>query len=418
MRLFPMKIAPFKLLKETFTNFMEDKALRLSAAIAYYSIFSLAPLLIIAISVAGIFLGPEAVSGHLSKELSSYVGPKAAEAVQSMVKSASKPGSGVIGSIIGGITLLVGATGIFGQLKDALNTIWEVKPKEGGNAIKSFIMERVLSFGMILIIGFLLLTSLLLTAALAGMSGYLENVIKMPAFVWGIAAFVISFSVVTLLFAFIFKFLPDARIKWAHVWIGAALTALMFEVGKFGLSFYLGQESTASAYGAAGSVVLLLLWIYYASSILLFGAEFTQVYAKAKGGAIEPKPNAELVNKEDRAQQGMEPETAKANPATDEAKTGPKENSSDGKEAKGGFSQPEVVHVPAAEVKHIPSLEEHPPRALRGVPAFLAGLLGQQGKDPEKQIAHLQKKIERLRKNVTKSGKKATDKADQWLNKE
>ncbi len=312
-----MNFALLQMLKETFHDFMEDKAMRLSAAISYYSVFSLAPLLVIAISVAGLVLGDEAVTGQLGKQMSVYVGPKVAEALQSLVQSASKPGSGVMGTVVGGMTLLIGATGIFSQLRDALNTIWGVKPREGGSAIKSFIMERILSFGLILVIGFLLLTSLLLTTALTAMSDYLEQIIPMPAFVWGMAAFCISFSVVSLLFACIFKFLPDVKMKWSHVWIGAIITALLFELGKFGLGYYLGNESTSSAYGAAGSIVLLLLWVYYATSILLFGAEFTQVYARSQGDVIRPKTNAEAVTKEGRAQQGMTTVTVKANEETD-----------------------------------------------------------------------------------------------------
>jgi len=296
----------FKLLKATAADWMEDNALRLSAALAYYSIFSIAPLLIIAISVAGLVLGEEAVRGQLGVQLTSYVGAQAAEGVQSMVQSASKKSEGWMGAVIGFSTLMLGASGVFGQLKDALNTIWEVKAK-GGGGVWGFLRERLLNFGMVLVIGFLLLTSLLLTAGLAALNGYLESVLGISEFVGAILAFIVSFGVVTLLFAFIFKVLPDAEIEWRNVWIGAAVTALLFEVGKFGLGYYLGRESTASSFGAAGAIVLLLLWVYYASCILLFGAEFTQVYAKETGHAIRPSPGAEAVTKEARAQQGLAP---------------------------------------------------------------------------------------------------------------
>lgn len=299
----------FKLLKATATDWIEDNALRLSAALAYYSIFSIAPLLVIAISVAGLVLGEEAVRGQLDEQLNSYVGAQAAEGIQSMVQGASKKSDGLIGAVIGFVTLMLGASGVFGQLKDALNTIWEVKTK-GGAGVWGFLRERLLNFGMVLVIGFLLLTSLVLTAGLAALSGYLESIVGMPEFVGVIFAFVISFSVVTTLFAFIFKVLPDAQIQWRNVWIGAAVTALLFEIGKFGLSYYLGRESTASGFGAAGAAILLLLWVYYASCILLFGAEFTQVYARETGHEIKPAPNAEPVTPEARAQQGMAPETS------------------------------------------------------------------------------------------------------------
>ena len=299
----------FKLLKATFNDWMEDNALRLSAALAYYSIFSIAPLLVIAISVAGLVLGEEAARGQLADQLNEYVGPQAAASVQSMVQSASKPSEGWTGAVVGVVTLLLGAAGVFGQLKDALNTIWEVKAK-GGAGVMGFLRARLLNFGMVLVIGFLLLTSLVMTTALAALNGYFERLVGIPPFVGGLLAFCVSFGVVTTLFAFIFKVLPDARIEWRHVWIGAVVTALLFELGKFGLSFYLGRASTASSFGAAGSVVVILLWVYYASCILLFGAEFTQIYARESGHEILPSAGAVAVTAESRAQQGLVPEGA------------------------------------------------------------------------------------------------------------
>ena len=297
----------FRLLKATLDDWLEDNAQRLSAALAYYSIFSIAPLLVIAISVAGLVLGEEAVRGQLATQLSAYLGPQAAAGVQSMVQSASKPSDGWSGAVIGFATLLLGAAGIFGQLQDALNTIWEVKRKSNGGW-KGFVRARLLNFGVVLVIGFLLLISLLLTTALAALNGYFERLMGIPPFVGAVLAFFLSFSVVTTLFAFIFKVLPDARIEWRHVWIGAVVTALLFELGKFALSFYLGRESTASSFGAAGSVVIILLWVFYASCILLFGAEFTQVYAREFGEKILPSENAVAITADDRAQQGMVPE--------------------------------------------------------------------------------------------------------------
>lgn len=341
-----------RMLIDTFNSWMEDNALRLSAALAYYSVFSIAPLLVIAISIAGLVLGGEMASKGVTDQLKSYVGEQAALAVQSMVQSASKPTESKIAAAIGVITLLIAASAIFGQLKDALNTIWEVKPKPGAG-VWGFLRERFLSFGMILVIGFLLLVSLLLTVAFAGLSHYFEQMLKLPAFVGGAVGFVISFGMVTLLFAAIFKMLPDATIEWRNVWIGAAVTALLFEIGKFLLGWYLGRESTASSYGAAASVVLLLLWVYYASLILLFGAEFTQVYALATGTSIQPTPNAEPVTQEARAQQGMPPGDA----ASAKPKPGP-------------GSKP----APAPVIIEVPVRAE--PEPDRTVPPALPTLLG------------------------------------------
>ncbi len=296
----------YQLLKATFDDWLEDKALRLSAALAYYSIFSLAPLLVIAISIAGLVLGEEAVRGQLDEQLKEYVGPQAAASVQAMVRSAAKPAAGWTGAIVGFGTMLLGAAGVFGQLKDALNTVWEVK-STGSSGVMGFIREHLLNFGMVLVIGFLLLTSLLMTTALAAFNGYFEDLVGMPPFVGQLLGFFVSFGVVTSLFAFIFKVLPDAQIEWRHVWTGAVVTALLFELGKLALSYYLGRESTASSFGAAGSVVLILLWVYYASCILLFGAEFTQVYAREMDREVLPAVGAVPVTAESRAQQGLAP---------------------------------------------------------------------------------------------------------------
>ena len=294
----------FKLLKETSDAWMEDNALRLSAALAYYSIFSIAPLLVISISIAGLVLGEDAVRGQLTEQLQGTIGRQAAEAVQTMVQSASKRSDGWLGASVGFATLMLGASGVFGQLKDALNTIWEVKAR-GGAGVGGFLRARLLNFGMVLVIGFLLLTSLLLTTAFAALSGYFEKLVGVPVFFGVLVGLGVSILLDTVLFAFIFKVLPDAQIEWRHVWTGAAVTALLFELGKFGLGIYLGRESTASSFGAAGSVVLLLLWVYYASAILMFGAEFTRAYARATGYEIKPAAGAEPVTAEARAQQGL-----------------------------------------------------------------------------------------------------------------
>ena len=303
----PKRIWP--LLRDTATDWMEDNALRLSAALAYYSVFSIAPLLVIAIGIAGLAFGAEAVQGQVDDQLKGTIGAEAASTVQSMIKSASKGGGAA--SVVGIVLLLVGASGVFAALKDALNTIWEVKAKPG-LGIKGFIKDRVLSFGMVLVIGFLLLVSLMLTTALAAMNKFFGDALGIPAGIWAVVGFVVSFAVVTALFATIFKVLPDVKVSWRHVWIGAAVTAFLFEIGKFLLGWYLGREGAESTYGTATSVVLLLLWVYYTSLILLFGAEFTQVYARSSGAVVEPADNAVPVTEEKRAQEGLEPATSGA----------------------------------------------------------------------------------------------------------
>jgi len=299
---------PWSLLKETAADWMEDNALRLSAALAYYSVFSIAPLLVIAISIAGLVFGSQAVHGQLGEQLKGTIGAQSAEAVQSMVQSASKPSSSVLMGFVGVVTLLIGASGVFAALKDALNTIWEVQAKPG-LGIMGFVKDRLLSFGMVLVIGFLLLASLMLTTAVSAMNKFFGDALGVPTAVWAVIGFLVSFGVVTVLFAAIFKMLPDVKIEWRQVWVGAAVTALLFVIGKLLLGWYLGRESAASSYGAATSVVLLLLWIYYTTLILLFGAEFTQVYARAMGATIEPTENAEPVTAEKRAQEGLSPKT-------------------------------------------------------------------------------------------------------------
>jgi len=256
--------------KNTVEEFMEDKALRLSAALAYYSIFSIAPLLIIVIGVAGFFMGEEAVRQQIQQQLQQFVGQQGTAAIVSMI-SAHKQGSNVAATVVGIVVLLFGASGVFGQLQESLNVIWEVQPKPG-LGIGEFIRSRFLSFAMILVIGFLLLISMVITTALSAVTSALGDVLPMPGFVAHSVNFIASFIVTTLLFALIFKVLPDAKVRWRDVWMGAIFTALLFSIGRFLLGLYLGKASTASSYGAAGSLVVVLLWVYYSSLILFFGA--------------------------------------------------------------------------------------------------------------------------------------------------
>lgn len=294
---------------------MDHKALRLSAALAYYAVFSIAPLLVITLGIAGIFWRHDAARGQLYTnqlydQLQSFVGTQAAGAIRAMVESASGQSKGKLATVIGFVILMFGASGVFGELKDALNTIWGVKPKPGAG-VKGLVRDKLLNFGMVLVIGFLLLVSLVLSAAVAALSHQLEFVLPMPPWAWVCVSSLLSFVTVAVLFAMIFKILPDAKIRWGDVVVGATITAFLFELGKTGLAWYLGRESTTHAYGAAGSVVLLLLWIYYASCILFFGAEFTQVFAQARGHTIVPTAYAKALSVTDFLNQGMEPGATK-----------------------------------------------------------------------------------------------------------
>ncbi|MBO3460707.1 YihY/virulence factor BrkB family protein [Aetokthonos hydrillicola Thurmond2011] len=279
------------LFQETFSEWSKDNASRLAAALAYYTIFSLAPLLIIVIAIAGSVFGEDAARGAIENELRGLVGSAAAEVIQTAIQNASKPRQGTIASIISIVVLLFGATGVFAELQNALNTIWGVQPKPG-RAVKNIIRQRSLSFAMVLGIGFLLLVSLIISAILVALVAYFKNLVPGIDSLWYGVNFLLGFIVTTLLFALIFKVLPDAKITWSDVLVGAALTALLFSVGRFLLGEYLGNSSFGSTYGAAGSIVVILVWVYYSSQILFFGAEFTQVYAKKYGSRITPDKNA------------------------------------------------------------------------------------------------------------------------------
>ena len=265
------------LAKTTIREWHEDKALRLGAALSYYTIFSLAPILIIVIAVAGLALGNDYARTEILSQMDNLLGKEGGEAIEQMLQNANKPKTGAMATILGVLTLLFGATGVVTQLQDALNTIWEVKPEKSAG-IRGAVKDRILSIGMILSIGFLLLVSLVISAALTAIS---DN--------FGTAAFLqvvniaVSIAVITVLFALIFKYLPDTNVKWRNVWIGALVTAILFTIGKTLTGVYLAKSSVASAYGAAGSLVIILVWVYYNSQILFLGAEFTQVYSGLRG---------------------------------------------------------------------------------------------------------------------------------------
>ena len=291
-------------LKQTFTEFSEDKVMRLAAALAYYTIFSLGPVLIIVISIAGLVWGGDAARGQLVAQFKGIAGEGGAQQIEAILKNANKPSQGVFAAIIGFVTLILGASGVFLQLKDSMNTVWGVKPKPG-RGIMGTIRDRLFSFGMVVSIAFLLLATLAASTAIGALSKWMDHVLPVPAPVFAVLDLVVSTGIITLLFAAIFKWLPDVKISWRDVWMGAFATAVLFTLGKFALGMYLGRRSVASVYGAAGSLILILVWVYYSSIIFLFGAEFTQVYARGGGAEIEPSANAIPITPQARAEQGM-----------------------------------------------------------------------------------------------------------------
>jgi membrane protein len=288
-------------LRESAGAWMEDNALRLSASLAFYSVFSLAPLLVIAVSIAALIFNEQTVRDQISAQLEALAGARAADALEALlVTTAAQKRTGAVAAIVGIAAMVFVASGVFAELKDALNTIWGVVVKPG-RAWLQLIRDRFLSFSMVLSIGFLLLVSLLLSATLTAISKYMNWLLPLPAFVWQTLDLVGSLVVITVLFAMIFKILPNVRIGWHDVWIGAVVTSLLFVLGKFLIGFYLGASSITSAYGAAASVVIVLLWVYYSACILFFGAEFTKVYACKFGPGVIPNNRAMLWSEAVRA---------------------------------------------------------------------------------------------------------------------
>jgi len=283
----------FGLFKQTFSEWLEDKAPQLGAALAYYTVFSLAPLVLVLLAIVGLIFrnDPGGAWNKITEQMSYFLDKSAVEVVQNIAQKAAQPNKSLLATIIGILLALFGASGVFGQLQDALNTIWGVKAKPGGG-IWAFLRSRFLSFAMVGGICFLLLVSLTLESVLKGFSHYIQGVLPGGIVIAMAVYWIFDLAVIILLFAIIFKFLPDAKIQWRDVWIGAAMTAIFFAIGKWALGLYLGSGSAASAYGAASSLITLLLWVYYSSQILLFGAEFTQVYASQAGRGIAPDEDA------------------------------------------------------------------------------------------------------------------------------
>ena len=283
----------------------DDDAIRLGASLAYYTLFALAPILLVATAVAGIVFGAQAARGQIVGQLDQLVGPDGARAVQSLLEGASHRRAGMLASVLGGITFVVAATGAFLELQAALNTIWRVKPNPRAN-VRGFVVDRLRSFGLVVAIGFLLMVSLAVTASLAAFNAWLAHRSPSIPLAWSGVNALASVVVTTALFALLYRFLPDVRLRWRDVTTGAFVTAILFTVGQQLIGLYLGQSSVSSSYGAAGSVMILLLWVYYSCQILLFGAEFTRVYAQRHGANARPESYAET----DIESQGVEPAAA------------------------------------------------------------------------------------------------------------
>ncbi len=278
--------------KNAFASIGEDRITKISGSLAYYTVFSMAPLLVKIISLCGIFLGREAVEGKIVDQLTGFVGADTAMQLQQIIKNASLAGKSTIAAIIGGITLIIGATTVFAEIQDSINMIWGLKPKPKKGWLK-LIQNRLLSFSVIISLGFLLLVSLGVTAIVDGFSERLRTHFPdVTVVVFYIVNIIVTFLVTTLIFAVIFKVLPDAKIRWKDVLAGAIATSILFMLGKFGISFYISKSNVGSTYGTAGSLVVLLLWVYYSSIILYIGAEFTKAFAMKYGGSIQPNDYA------------------------------------------------------------------------------------------------------------------------------
>lgn len=292
----------FTILKAAFNGFSDDLAMKYSASLAYYTIFSLAPLLLLLISLAGIVLGKDAIQGKVFAEINGIVGNDAAKQIQDMIKNLEISGKSTISVIIGIVTLIIGATTVFGEIQQSINIIWQVKPKPKKGWLK-MLKDRLLSGSMIVTLGFLLLVSLILNGALAAISDRLQHYIPaVTVTLFNILGMLISFVVITILFCVIFKVLPDAKVDWRDVRSGAIFTAILFMIGRLVIGIYIEKSGTSSTYGAAGSLIVILLWIYYTAAILYFGAEFTRAYVDFKGKRIEPADYAVHIKQKEEEQ--------------------------------------------------------------------------------------------------------------------
>jgi len=289
-RLPSFRLAPrivWSLLRETFVEWYDDRAPRLGAALAYYTVFALAPGLILIIALAGLLLGKEAAQGQIISQVEDLAGEAGAQAVRAAIESARNAGGSLLATGLGAMTLLFGLWGVFGELQDALNTIWGVKTRPG-RGVLGVIKQRFWSFTMVVGIGFLLLVSLAASAWLAAIGKFFSTLLPLPVAVMEGTNALLSFVVITFMFAMIYKLLPDEKIAWRNVWTGAAVTAVLFTIGKTLIGLYLGRSTVASVYGAAGSLIVILLWVYYSAQVVFFGAEFTKVYSRRSAAAVMP----------------------------------------------------------------------------------------------------------------------------------
>ncbi len=281
----------WQLLKETFIEWRKDHVSRLAAALAYYTAISISPLLIIVIAMAGFIFGSQQAQNQLIGQIQGLVGGRGAQLLATVIQNSSRPSTASLAGILSLLTLLWASTNVFAQLQEALNAIWDVQPKPG-RGVRALIRDRLFSFVIVLIIGFLLLASLVASAGLAIIGNFFAHLLPASHGLWQLVNYLISFGVITLLFGLMFKLLPDVEVAWRDIWLGAAVTSLLFVSGNFLISLYLGWQSVSSVYGAAGSLVVVLLWVYYSAQIFLLGGEFTQVYARRYGQGVKPAENA------------------------------------------------------------------------------------------------------------------------------
>src|SRR5262245_36858118 len=281
------------LLKDSCSAWLADDVPSLGAALAFYTIFSVTPVVIVVTAIAGLVFGREAAQGEILRQIQAVVGYAGATTIQTVIQSANSPTLGSIAGTLGIGAVLLGASGAFLELQNALNKIWRVNPRTESLWV-GMIRKRFLSFGLVLGTGFLLLMSLALSAALAVAGGFVGYLLPAPAFLFDFASSLLSFGIITVLFGMIFKVLPGTKITWRDVWVGAAVTSLRFTLGKMLIGFYLGKSSLASAYGAAASLVIVLVWVYYSSQILLLGAEFTRIYANKYGSRVHPMSRTQV----------------------------------------------------------------------------------------------------------------------------
>jgi membrane protein len=288
----------FEVVKRAGANWLDSDAFVYAAALAFFTVFSIAPVVIVAVTIVGLVLGEEAASGRIMSQLQDTIGPEAAQFVEQAVQGAQIDQTGIWPTVVGIGLILVGATTVFAQMQRSLNAIWDVAPSPSRNSILLFITSRVLSLTMVLAIGFILLVSLLLSVALRSVMEYAQAWLPAPGALLATLDVSLTLAVITLLFAAMFRILPDVVLKWRDVWVGAAVTACLFTLGRSLIALYLARTATQSAYGAAGSLVLLLLWVNYSSLILLFGAAFTRAHLEARGGRIVPRKMAVAVHRE------------------------------------------------------------------------------------------------------------------------